>query len=111
MALLQHLNGGRSTRVSEQYGHSCHVQPVRSYISVCTTELGWGGGIEATGLTPDVIVDNDPRMTFNGKDAQLERAIVELKRLLKEDPIPPFEVPPTRPDMSLHGEQCSGDKL
>jgi tricorn protease len=69
-------------------------------------KLGWGGGVEMTGVSPDVEIDNNPRTTFDGKDEQLERAISELKAWLAEDPILEFHTPGSRPDMSLHNDDC-----
>ena len=70
-------------------------------------KLGWGGGIEMTGVQPDIVVDNDPFLTFHGHDTQLERAITELSAWLKSDPIPAYETPAGgRPDMSLHDDDC-----
>jgi len=66
----------------------------------------WGGGVEMTGVEPDIEVDNDPRTTFDGSDAQLERAISELKEWLAKEPVPPYQTPPKRPDMSLHRDDC-----
>jgi tricorn protease len=42
--------------------------------------------IEQEGVIPDMIVDNLPHATFNGKDAQLEAAIEYLKEKIAEDP-------------------------
>jgi tricorn protease len=42
--------------------------------------------IEGHGFEPDIVVDNLPHETFNGKDAQLEKAINLLKKLIKDDP-------------------------
>ena len=56
--------------------------------------------IEGYGFEPDIVVDNLPHETFNGKDAQLDAAIALLKKLMKEDP---REVPkpPAFPDKSF----------
>ncbi|MDY0743125.1 S41 family peptidase [Paucibacter sp. R3-3] len=43
--------------------------------------------IEAKGVTPDVEVDNPPRATFEGHDAQLEAAIALLKKQMAEQPM------------------------
>ncbi|WP_077033673.1 S41 family peptidase [Pelomonas sp. KK5] len=43
--------------------------------------------IEAKGVTPDVDVDNPPRATFEGRDAQLEKAIELLKQQMAEKPM------------------------
>jgi C-terminal processing protease CtpA/Prc len=69
-------------------------------------KFGWGGGVEMTGVSPDIEVDNDPRMAFDGKDSQLERAIVELQKWLNDEPIPEFRTPGERPDKSLRNEAC-----
>ena len=56
--------------------------------------------IEGHGFEPDIVVDNLPHATFNGKDAQLERAIEFLKEEIRKDPreVPP---PPPFPDKSF----------
>ncbi|MEJ2583501.1 MAG: S41 family peptidase [Robiginitalea sp.] len=56
--------------------------------------------IEGHGFEPDIVVDNLPHATFNGKDAQLERAIQFLKEEIRKDPrkVPP---PPPYPDKSF----------
>lgn len=71
------------------------------------SKLGWGGGVEMTGVSPDVDVDNNPRMAFDGKDSQLERAILELKLWLMEDPIPEFKTPGERPIKAIQNNTCS----
>ena len=57
--------------------------------------------IEGHGFEPDIIVDNLPHETFNGKDAQLERAIDLLLKEISKDP---REVPqpPKYPDKSFN---------
>jgi tricorn protease len=50
--------------------------------------------IEGRGVTPDVEVDNPPHATFNGGDAQLERAIRLLQEALDADPV---RVPKAQP--------------
>ena len=44
--------------------------------------------IEGVGVTPDIDVDNPPRATAMGQDAQLDRAIAELKKRMAEQPVP-----------------------
>ncbi|HEY0953454.1 MAG TPA: S41 family peptidase [Roseateles sp.] len=44
--------------------------------------------IEGIGVKPDADVDNLPRATFMGKDAQLEAAIAALKQKIAEEPVP-----------------------
>jgi len=53
--------------------------------------------IEGHGVEPDIVVDNLPYTTFQGRDAQLERAIAFLKELIKKEPVkmpkhPPYPV-------------------
>ncbi len=50
--------------------------------------------IEGHGVDPDIVVDNLPHATFNGKDAQLEAAIRHLQERIKKQPNP---VPPHPP--------------
>lgn len=56
--------------------------------------------IEGHGVDPDIVVDNLPHATFEGKDAQLDAAIQYLKDLIKEKPVPKPAVP-AYPDKSL----------
>jgi tricorn protease len=42
--------------------------------------------VEGIGVTPDIEVDNPPRATFNGGDAQLDAAIELLKKQMAEQP-------------------------
>jgi tricorn protease len=53
--------------------------------------------IEGHGVDPDIVVDNLPHATFQGKDAQLEAAVKHLQELIAKDPV---EVPkhPPYPD-------------
>ena len=52
--------------------------------------------IEGRGVVPDVEVDNPPRASFDGGDAQLDAAVDLLKRRLAEQP-PAKPVAPPRP--------------
>lgn len=56
--------------------------------------------IEGHGVDPDIVVDNLPKATFEGKDAQLEAAIRYLQEKIKAEPVPPIEAP-AYPDKSL----------
>jgi tricorn protease len=56
--------------------------------------------IEGHGVDPDLVVDNLPHATFEGKDAQLEAAIEYLKTEIREKPIEQ-PVPPKYPDKSF----------
>jgi tricorn protease len=51
--------------------------------------------MEGHGVDPDVVVDNDPALEFEGTDQQLNKGIeLILKELeknpVKKNPIPPF---------------------
>ena len=50
--------------------------------------------IEGHGVEPDQVVDNLPRATFLGGDAQLDAALAYLAEELKKNPVPPIVVPP-----------------
>src|SRR5688572_30892010 len=49
--------------------------------------------IEQHGVDPDIVVDNLPRATFDGHDAQLDTAVKHLLEEIKRDP----RVPPKPP--------------
>jgi tricorn protease len=42
--------------------------------------------IEGYGVDPDIPVDNDPKSVIEGRDPQLERAVAEVMKRLKEKP-------------------------
>lgn len=50
--------------------------------------------VEGKGVTPDIEVENPPRASFNGGDAQLDAAIEHLQRRLLEEPVPVPVAPP-----------------
>lgn len=56
--------------------------------------------IEGHGVEPDIVVDNSPHATFNGRDLQLEAAIKHLDALIKTKPVPD-PVVPSYPDKTL----------
>jgi tricorn protease len=59
------------------------------------TDVGWK--IENYGADPDIEVDNTPQDYALGADAQLERGIQEMLRLLEASPEPPvFDSRPSR---------------
>ena len=53
--------------------------------------------IEGHGVDPDIVVDNLPHATFQGKDAQLEAAVKHLRELIAKDPVD-VPKPPPYPD-------------
>lgn len=59
-----------------------------------------GFGVENYGTDPDIEVDVSPQDYANGRDPQLERAITEIRRLLKDRP-PTRPSAPEPPDRSL----------
>jgi len=42
--------------------------------------------VEGHGVEPDILVEDDPALMMNGGDPQLDRAIQEAMRLLREHP-------------------------
>jgi tricorn protease len=50
--------------------------------------------IEGHGVDPDIVVDNLPRATFEGADAQLEAAIAYLREKIRTEPVPLPTAPP-----------------
>ncbi|MFO7894494.1 MAG: PDZ domain-containing protein [Longimicrobiales bacterium] len=50
--------------------------------------------VENEGVPPDIEVEQLPRLVIDGHDPQLERAIEEALRLLRENPPPEYERPP-----------------
>jgi len=68
--------------------------------------FSWGMGIENQGLEPDIVVDNDPREAYSGKDRQLERAIEVLKQWIEDEPVV-FPKPKTeRKDVTMGDREC-----
>ena len=55
--------------------------------------------VEGRGITPDLVVDNLPYATFNGKDLQLETAIEFLQKKIRQEPIPPLKAKPFPPNL------------
>jgi C-terminal processing protease CtpA/Prc len=58
------------------------------------------------GVNPDVEVDNDPRQAYEGKDSQLETAIMELKKWLEAEPIVMPKPPERKKDMTMGEREC-----
>ena len=58
------------------------------------------------GVNPDIEVDNDPHETYEGKDRQLEAAIIELKKWLEEEPIVMPRPPERKKDMTMREREC-----
>ncbi len=60
--------------------------------------------IEGIGFIPDIEILNKPKETFDGRDAQLEAAILHLQELIKADPrtIP---LPPEYPNKSFRNSR------
>jgi len=66
-------------------------------------QFGWANAegewaIENYGVEPDITVENDPQSLLAGGDPQLERAIEEVLRRMREDPraLPPRPVAPIK---------------
>ena len=60
--------------------------------------------IEGHGVDPDIVVDDLPHATFEGKDAQLDEAVRYLEQEIKQDPTPVPKNPPY-PDKSFTYKQ------
>jgi tricorn protease len=56
--------------------------------------------IEGHGVDPDLVVDDTPHATFEGKDAQLDAAIQYLQEKIKAEPVP-IPKAPAYPNKSL----------
>ena len=54
--------------------------------------------VENVGVEPDIEVDNDPRSVIAGRDPQLERAVEEVLRMMRENPkaLPQRPAPPVK---------------
>lgn len=54
--------------------------------------------IEGYGVDPDIVVDNDPKSLIEGRDPQLERAVAEVMKKLKDKPVklPPRPAAPVK---------------
>lgn len=63
--------------------------------------------IEGHGVDPDLVVDNLPHATFEGKDAQLEAAIRYLEEQIRKQPVT-VPAAPGYPDKSLRPSAASG---
>ncbi len=50
--------------------------------------------VENEGVTPDIIVELDPKQMANGVDAQLQKGIEVLLHAIEDDPIEPPTHPP-----------------
>jgi len=55
--------------------------------------------IEGHGVDPDIVIDNDPALEFEGTDQQLDKAIEQILIDLKNNP-PHLPSHPDYPDMS-----------
>ena len=57
--------------------------------------------VENKGVQPDIVVENRPEQVVSGKDPQLERAIQEVLKMMKENP---KSLPPRPPDLPPYPE-------
>jgi tricorn protease len=56
--------------------------------------------IEGHGVDPDIVVDNEPHATYEGRDAQLDAAMAYLAAEIKAHPVP-VPPPPVYPKKAL----------
>ena len=77
-------------------------------VGTYNNEFGWGMGIEQAGVEPDIVVDNNPRLFFDGHDQQLERAVEVLKDWLDQEPVAfPADPGPKKPmNLPKGAEHC-----
>ncbi|HSB09479.1 MAG TPA: S41 family peptidase [Blastocatellia bacterium] len=68
--------------------------------------------IEGHGVDPDIEVENDPKSLIEGKDPQLDRAVAEIMKKLKDKsvklpprPPAPIKTPDARPDVTQDGSR------
>jgi tricorn protease len=73
--------------------------------------------IEGYGVDPDIEVENDPKSLIEGKDPQLDRAVAEIMKKLREKPakLPsrpaaPVKTPDARPDLPDDGAKGGGPR-
>jgi len=54
--------------------------------------------IEGYGVAPDIEVENDPGLVLQGRDPQLERAVDEVLKAMREEPrqLPSRPAPPVK---------------
>lgn len=60
--------------------------------------IGWG--LENYGVDPDIVIDNTPKDYAAGRDAQLERGLEEVLKILEKNPIPAPDFG-QRPNLSI----------
>src|SRR5262245_62828333 len=73
--------------------------------------------IEGYGVDPDIEVENDPKSLIEGKDPQLERAVAEIMKKIKDHPVKlparpaaPVKTPDVFPDASHDGARGGGSQ-
>jgi tricorn protease len=72
--------------------------------------------IEGYGVDPDIEVENDPKSVLAGRDPQLERAVAEIMKKLKDKPVKlpprpaaPVKTPDAKPDVTQGGSKVVPD--
>jgi C-terminal processing protease CtpA/Prc len=68
-------------------------------------KFGPGLGIEQMGVEPDILVDNNPRTAYDGKDTQLETAINVLASWLAKEPVAVPKAPTSKRNMAYDDSQ------
>ncbi|MCL5116083.1 MAG: S41 family peptidase, partial [Firmicutes bacterium] len=83
--------------INPQYRLADGTMTTQPYTALWFYDVEWG--VENYGTDPNIEVHNRPQDQARGWDAQLERGIEEIQRLLLEDPpvLPAFD---RRPDLS-----------
>lgn len=63
------------------------------------------------GVQPDIVVDNNPRTSYDGKDTQMEHAIEVLKDWLEKEPVVVPKAPAYKRNMALdESASCSAHR-
>jgi tricorn protease len=63
-----------------------------------TNDLDGSWVVEGYGVDPDIEVENDPKSLIEGRDPQLERAVAEVMKRIREEPrrLPERPAPPVK---------------
>jgi tricorn protease len=63
-----------------------------------TNRVDGAWAIEGHGVDPDIVVENDPALVIQGRDPQLERAVEEVMKAIREEPrqLPERPAPPVK---------------
>ena len=92
------------------FANNCDMLPTKLQapeIGTYNEKWGAGLGVEQMGVTPDIVVDNNPRTSYDGIDTQLEHAIEFLKTWLEEEPVVVPLAPKHKRNMAYSDGSCA----